>query len=199
MAKLTKFRFSSRNCSSIRSNKALEISKKEKEMSSPAMRQYNEFEVLKEFLYYLSGFARRMGVEKESWWEYHRFEVVQGERPWLLSGQVVRTSFLTLEKVVFKISIRLGWQDGEEIRRPLYWTAEWDKGPQYDFGALGLTLRLAENVTEMARVLGRDGVILEPSPEQLIGVLFGHAPVPKEKANGDGRHLEPLLETDSSL
>jgi hypothetical protein len=107
---------------------------------------------------------------------------------------VFRRLFRFFQNPVFQISIRLGWQEEDgEIRRLLYWSVSWKDHPSHDFSSL--MLGLEEKIAELANLLGKDGVIFEPSAEQLAHELFGEKP---KKTNGSGRHT-PDQETEIRL
>lgn len=153
-------------------------------MSSVYIREYNEMEVLRDFLLHMTGFARARGLGEKRWHESFVSEVIAGNPPWLISGQVVRRSFHVFPEPVFRISIRLGWQEEDgETRRFVYWSLGWKDSPSYNFGSLKTTIE--ETMGKLACQLGKDGVIFEPSPEQLVHSLFGEK---KTRMNGSGRH-----------
>lgn len=148
------------------------------------VKQYSDTVVLFRFMRKMLLFAHGHGLGKRRWYERHRLEVRPGQDPWFLEG-IITNGFI-FPTAIFSVRLRLGWQEGNgETLRLLYWNMEWDKSDRYNFSSL--CLGAAEAVLSLSRLLGRDGVILEPSPEMLIEEEFGSLGM--KKPNGHDQHI----------
>lgn len=154
--------------------------------------EYSEVGALEAFVHLVTTYSLKCGVLEKSWYEYFRKSVSAGMDRWLFTGTITRRSWLFFEEEVFSVRVRLGWQEGSEIFRLLYWTSEWKEDARYDFAAL--QQKIAEAMEMMASNLGKDGVVLEPSPLQFVTARFGELLEPKHKPNGSGHHIKGFAE-----
>lgn len=138
------------------------------------------------------------GTTQKKWYEFFGDYVARSDGEWLFEGMVRRTILGIFGWEVFTIRIGSGWQvaDGE-TRRYLYWSAWWDEGMSHSFADLHPLIE--KTIEGLAKTLGKDGVVLKPSPEQLAAIEFGElSKRAKKTSNGSGAHLDDFPEVSGT-
>lgn len=138
------------------------------------------------------------GISERKRYEFFRGYTIRSDGEWLFEGRVRRTLLGLFGSEIFVIRIGSGWQVAEgQTRRYLYWNTEWKEDDTYSFADLQPLLQAT--MEKLAETLGKDGVVLKPSPEQLVSIELGELSQAKKTSNGSaGAHLDDFPEVSGT-